>query len=239
MNDEQPEATGPPSGQDSDRGDGGAPQKSVRRPLNFPALYAEEWTFFKGRRSRLLALCLVIFLASLVVSHVYFQAHPEQAAKRVTEVIQKLSQKGFFAKTSAGLFLRILFNNVQATLIILALGLIPFLFLPAFGPLLNGGLVGIVTANLQHMGFSLARAVWAGLAPHGVFEIPAMLYAASLGVDLCLQMTKKTDPADAARTASFIQLLLRVLRSWVLIILPLLTAAAAVEAFITPALLRL
>lgn len=239
MNDKPINAIDPLSGREPDRSDSDAARQRQRRPLNIPALYGEEWTSFKGRPSRFFVFCLVIFFAALIGSHVYFQAHPEQAAKRVSEEIQKLSQKGFFAETAGGLFLRILLNNVRATLIVLAFGLIPYLFLSAFGPLLNGGLVGMFTAYLQHAGLSLAHAVWAGLAPHAVFEIPAVLYAASLGLDLSQKMTRKMNSAKAAKSDSFAQLLLRSLRSWVLVVLPLLAAAAAIEAFITPALLRL
>jgi len=239
MKDKPINVTDPLSGQEPDRGDSDADKQRQRRPLNIPALYGEEWTSFKGRPSRFFVFCLVLFFAALIVSHVYFQAHPEQAAKRVSEEIQKLSQKGFFGKTGAGLFLRVLLNNLRATLIVLAIGLIPYLFLSAIGPLLNGGLVGVFTAYLQHAGLSLAHAVWAGLAPHAVFEIPAMLYAASLGLELSQKMTRKMNPAEAAKSGPFVRLLLRAIRSWALIVVPLLAAAAAVEAFITPALLRL
>ena len=239
MIDEEPSATGLPPGHDSDGDDVRASPEPGRRRRNIRALYAAEWTLFRERRSRFFALCLAIFLAAILIGHVYFQAHPDQAAGRVTQAIQQLSRRGLLTEKGAGLFLGILLNNVRATLIILAVGLVPYLFLSALGPLFNGGLVGMFTAYLQHTGFSLARAVWAGLAPHGVLEIPAVLYAASLGLDLALLMTKKMRPTAAAGSPSPVELLLRALRSWALVTLPLLCGASAVEAFITPALLRL
>ena len=136
-------------------------------------------------------------------------------------------------------------------------GFIPFLFIPALAVLLNGAAMGILSSVLVQKGANLGSVLLFGLAPHGVFEIPAFLYACSMGIGITLWLSRfiihelsgsvgtGVDSGDAADEAigvkepiSFSVLILRTLRSVLLVIIPLLILAALVESLITPWLIK-
>jgi stage II sporulation protein M len=76
--------------------------------------------------------------------------------------------------------------------------------------------------------------VAAAILPHGIFEIPAFIIAGALGIQLAqsliVEWYEHTDTAAGAY---------RYARVFVMYVLPLLVTAAAVEAFITPAVVQL
>jgi stage II sporulation protein M len=76
--------------------------------------------------------------------------------------------------------------------------------------------------------------VAAALLPHGIFEIPAFILSGSLGILLAQSLIAEWygsgDTADAARVFA---------RLFLVTVLPLVTAAAIVEAFITPIVIHL
>jgi len=84
-------------------------------------------------------------------------------------------------------------------------------------------------------------------APHGIFEFSAMVYATSIGIHLCLQISKKilnlerdelivlfSKKNKDYRSEDQISLFKRALKTWLGVIVPLLFVAAIIEAFITP-----
>ncbi|MGZ5454212.1 MAG: stage II sporulation protein M, partial [Candidatus Aminicenantales bacterium] len=104
------------------------------------------------------------------------------------------------------------------------------------------------------------RLVLTQILPHGVFELTAVLYATAVGLYLSAAMGRKVRAAwlrrrtrtDAATTTTAAPEVLEanpeqpaalfesparnVVRSFVLVILPLLLIAAFIESFITPSL---
>jgi uncharacterized membrane protein SpoIIM required for sporulation len=110
----------------------------------------------------------------------------------------------------------------------------------------------------KHQRLAVPRLVLTQILPHGVFELTAVLYATSVGLYLSVAMGRKVRAAwikrrtrrDAAPPAPALDFLetyperaaaalsespaRNVVRSFVLIVLPLLLVAAFVEGFITP-----
>jgi stage II sporulation protein M len=72
------------------------------------------------------------------------------------------------------------------------------------------------------------------ILPHSIFEIPAIIYASSIGIFSTIQTSKMIIPRVRSKATSFRALCKEAGRSFVLIVVPLLTVAALVEAFITP-----
>ena len=225
-------------------------------------LYREEWIRFKTRYLKIFLLALLIFFLVAVVSYIILLGRPEFTEQKFIELAERLMakvplDKGIFV-TAVG----ILLSNFTAVCLVLGLGILPFLFLPAFGIILNGGAMGVLTAFLTIRGVDLGPVLLFGLLPHGIFEIPAFLYAATLGIGLCLGMTRfvlteifgigrtagNTQPEESssddlqshrsAAPESFADLWRHTLRSFAMVVVPLLLIAAAIEAFITPALIR-
>ena len=120
-------------------------------------------------------------------------------------------------------------NNVTACIMTALYGLVPFLTLPAFSLGINAMLLGVVAAYYVSEGYSLSLYL-AGILPHGIFELPALVLSIACGLLLCrrtsLRLRSKEDPASSG-----IGLVAQV---FLLVILPLLALAALAEAYLTP-----
>ena len=79
-------------------------------------------------------------------------------------------------------------HNVQAMLITILYGLIPALHLPVLLLGLNAILLGAMGAYYVNNGISLLVYL-AGILPHGIFEIPAIVLALACGLYLCSYLT--------------------------------------------------
>lgn len=127
----------------------------------------------------------------------------------------------------------LLWNNITACVVAIALGLIPFLFLTLFvlfwNAVIIGALIGVWTAS----GMS-AGALAAGLLPHGIFEIPAMILSFALGFTLCRKISARICRRRNARPLLAIR---NTLMLFALVVLPLLAVAAALECWVTPELM--
>lgn len=125
-------------------------------------------------------------------------------------------------------------HNVQAMLITILYGLIPALHLPVLLLGLNAILLGAMGAYYVNNGISLLVYL-AGILPHGIFEIPAIVLALACGLYLCSYLTGRIlHREDTPQQPVF----MRIFRVFVLVITPLLAAAAVLEAYATPAILN-
>ena len=121
-------------------------------------------------------------------------------------------------------------NNIVKSLIFMLGGVLGSV-LPIFFVVFNGFIVGYVAysiGSLYGTGF-----VVAGLVPHGIFEISAILFSMSLGVSLGYTTLnslrgQKVSLKDEAKQA---------LGLFITRVIPILLLAAAIETLITPAIL--
>jgi stage II sporulation protein M len=215
-------------------------------------IYRDEWTRFRSRYGKIFILLAGLFLLAAVLSHTYFMQRPQLAEQKLLEIAQRLLEKIPMDKGRLVLFIAIVFNNATAAGLAVLAGLIPVLFLPALAVVINGAVMGILSAMLTLRGAHLGSVLIFGLAPHGFFEIPAFLYAAALGIRLTSWLTRfisnelfgtgiQSPPAAAmtdSQGESFPVLLARTFRSWLLVVIPLLLIAALMEAFVTPVLIK-
>ena len=117
----------------------------------------------------------------------------------------------------------------------IAYGFIPFIYLPALSIGINSLLLGLFAGVYVNNGISLL-AYFAGIVPHGIFELPALILALSSGIYLC---RKVTDYVRHNEKGVMGPLMKDLLRLFVMHIIPLLMAAAVIEAYVTPQLLKL
>jgi len=122
-------------------------------------------------------------------------------------------------------------NNFQATAMTMTYGLLPFIQLPAMALGLNAVLLGILAAWYLTNGYSLL-AYLAALLPHGVFELPALVFAFAVGLYVCGQLTRRCRRDENA--LSLWNCIILISEALVLVLLPLLLAAAVMEAYVTP-----
>jgi len=197
--------------------------------------YLTEWFFFRKKLLPIFVILLPFFISMAFLSYDYFIRHPDKAKSKIYEYGNNLSKGGFFSENSFKVFMKLFLNNLIASFGTTALGFIPFLFLPVVTILIFGISIGLVFSannlliNIDQLSLLLS------ILPHSIFEIPAIIYTSSIGIFSTIQTSKMIIPRFRSKATSFQTLCKEAGRSFVLIVVPLLTIAALVEAFITPA----
>ena len=129
----------------------------------------------------------------------------------------------------------IFWHNVQAVLIMLFFGLLSFGILGELVFIVNIGVLGALFAVLETFGLPALPLFLAGILPHGIFEIPAIIFAGA-GILHFGAVLVTPDP-----TKTLGEVFIHAIADWfkvgVGIVLPLLLIAALVETYITPQIL--
>jgi stage II sporulation protein M len=225
-------------------------------------LYREEREAWRGHYRRYFKYAARSLGLGFVAGFLYFVLWPAQEKKALALVVQALKDIPLEASPPI-LALTLFYHNARASVVAVAAGAVPFLFLPILDPLLNGGVLGLLVSIARHQRLDVPRLVLTQILPHGVFELTAVLYATSLGLYLSAGMGKKAaaawracmdrkktgirthsdspsdpsaggNPIDSCAEPEAASLIRNVVRSFVLVVLPLLLVAAFIEAFVTP-----
>jgi len=172
--------------------------------------------------------CILIFVAATITGSAGTILYPD-----VTDTL--LNQFSVFARNVLDrqqwqILLFIFFNNSVKSLAVVLLGIvfgiIPLLFIAA-----NGYMVGMIaTIIAQEEGM---MSVLAGIIPHGVLELPAVIVAASLGISIGSCAWHKIRGRPVSLKKAFISNM----RFFVVWVLPLLLGAALIEVYLTPLIL--
>ena len=129
------------------------------------------------------------------------------------------------------------YHNARTTVVFLLLGLVSFGTLGLTLFVGNIALVGGVLGGAHLVGYSPLLAFAAGILPHGLFELSALLLATAAMLKVGAQLV--TPQPDK----SLGEILLLSLADWsrifVGIVLPLLAIAALIEIYVTPLLIKL
>ena len=166
------------------------------------------------------------------VSQTVALASPENIQKIANRASEIPDLSGLQGKINAPfLFL----NNTRAVTLIFFAGLFSFSVLGVLLYMVNIGLIGGMFALMQLLGIHPWPIFLAGVVPHGIFEIPALIIGSAvvlyMGVAIVTPQTGK----------SMGEVILELLADWTKIFLglvvPLLAVAAVIEAYITPGLL--
>jgi uncharacterized membrane protein SpoIIM required for sporulation/ABC-type transport system involved in multi-copper enzyme maturation permease subunit len=223
--------------------------------LNLGWILHTFWVAFSGRcqnigewyRHEILKtlrkLRVTIFLTSImgiigaVAAYYYVLSYEVSLAPNMipSEVSQVFNNEiGSFGDIGIS-FQYIFGNNVRAVGVILLLGLVSFGVLGIIVYIGNIGLIGAVLALVKLFGYSIGQVVLAGILPHGIFEIPAIILSSAAVLHVGIMLVTPM----AHRTLG--EVLLESLADWtkimVGIVIPLLVIAAAIETWVTPYLL--
>src|SRR5512137_1623446 len=91
--------------------------------------YRDEGRLFRREYARILAIATLALVVGTMAGFLYFQAHPDKAGQALSSLNKIVMAKVSRTATGAGLAWAIFWNNLRASLIALALGLLPFLCL--------------------------------------------------------------------------------------------------------------
>jgi stage II sporulation protein M len=240
-------------------------------------LYRDERVMWKAHYQRYFKIAARVLALGFVLGFVYFMLRPTQEKRALAFVMKSLKDIPLGAPPLV-LALTLFYHNARASIIAAAAGVVPLACLPILDPFANGATLGLLASVSKHQGLNVPLLFIKSVAPHGIFELPAVLYAASVGIYLSLALGKlareawrkkrggelqggaaarvpdsagrpwpesaaadgqgpKADPDDISGAAVLgLDLAGKVVRSFGLVVLPLLLVAAVIEAFITPVL---
>jgi stage II sporulation protein M len=220
-------------------------------------LYREEWEAWRRDYRRYFKIAARALGLGFILGYLYFTLWPAQEGRALRFVAQALKDIDLKASPLV-LALTLFYHNARASAVALAAGLVPYLFLPIFDTLFNGGVLGLLVSISKHQHLPVLRLIATQVLPHGVFELAGVIYATSVGLYLSAEMgrrarrawLKKRVPGPGAveppprnfletypervETARALSPVRNALRSFVLVVLPLLFVAAMIEGLITP-----
>ena len=159
---------------------------------------------------------------------------PHHAIESLLQGLSGVVQSKGLETAEGTLFaVKIFLNNLQATALIWISGAIPFLFLPVFFLTVNAAVVG-GTVGISHVltGEAVGMILLKYILPHGIWEIPALLMAGTLGTVLCLVLFKKL--FGEKKEEPFWWHWKKSFKVFLCVILPLLIVAAVIEGVILP-----
>ena len=190
----------------------------------------ETHAFICGDFQSTLWMCSVAFGILIVIGLVIGFIKPSFAQDYVDRFIQQVEDMGIQLEDGSISASMLFSNNVQAAFSAVIYGFIPFVKLPALALGVNAIMLGAFASYYLHNGISLVLYL-ASLIPHGIFEIPAIIYAIALGIYLCDQVNTRlrTKKKGLVFKAWF-----DISRVLVFRVIPLLLMASLVEAYITP-----
>jgi uncharacterized membrane protein SpoIIM required for sporulation/ABC-type transport system involved in multi-copper enzyme maturation permease subunit len=184
-------------------------------------------------------LTIIIGMLASIAGYAWLSANVQNVpSESSTGHISSILASGLGAPASTDITLSfplIWGHNIQAIAIILFFGLFSFGILGAVVYLLNMGIIGAALALVNALGHSPVTVGLAGILPHGVFEIPALILASAailyIGAVLVTPRSQHT----------LGEVLIDALADWMKIglgvVFPLLTIAAVIETWVTPVLL--
>lgn len=191
--------------------------------------------FLHGDFSSTLWMCAAAFGLLILAGFILGLVLKDFADGLVNSFAQQIEDMGIMGEDGSISAFALLRNNVRATLFTVAYGFIPFIFLPALSLGTNALLLGAFAAYYVNQGKSLLLYL-AGIVPHGIFELPAIVLAIAMGIYLCrlINYYIKQNPKNV-----MLPLMKDLLRVFVLRLIPLLVLASAIEAYVTPLVMGL
>jgi len=147
---------------------------------------------------------------------------PSSTRQQMTEAFQVVVDN-YRGLTGGKLFFTILLHNVVATIFLLISGVIVGI-IPTFAIGTNGFVLGVVyRQTAEAMGYSKAALK---VLPHGVFELPALLIAASYGLWLGVMAIRRMRVKESTLLRFHIE---HAFRRYFTVVFPLLVVAAGIE----------
>ena len=193
------------------------------------------WQFYRTEFSEELLITAISFLVICLLTFGLGLLNKDIPTRIMEYFSQMLQDNNVLTDDGRIDLLSLLGNNLRATGVSILYGFIPFLYLTALALGANLLILGVFAAYYVNNGVSLLVYL-AGILPHGIFELTALMLAFAGGFLLCRQITQYV----RSNTKGMMKpLMLNLLRVFILHILPLLAVAAVAEVYVTPHVMAL
>jgi len=166
------------------------------------------------------------------VSDVIQRANPERLQKIESSIHQMPDLTNLQGSINAPF---LFMNNTRAVAAIFLMGLFSFGVLGILLYMLNIGIIGGLYALIELLGINPLPMFLAGVLPHGIFELPALVIGSA--VALYMGAVIVTPQTGKSMGEVIIELLADWTKIFLGVVIPLLAVAAVIEAYVTPGLL--
>jgi stage II sporulation protein M len=208
-----------------------------RSMLMIKELYLQEWERFKKDYVKIFLLIMVISLTASLFFYFFLVANEEITMMGMEQLVEVFEELGMTPGMSQlEMFNLILMQNLRASLVTIALGIIPIVVLPLASPALTTISVSVVMAFVKIQEGNVLNTVLYTILPHGVVELPALFISGSVGVFLSLNVLRKIFPREDEEEVQLQPIIVQAVRTYFLVIVPLIVVAALLESFLTPVL---
>ena len=174
----------------------------------------------------------IAFPILVMLSFTLCTVFPALRDSLLSMVLSSMESMGIVNEDGSLSALALFSNNLRATVFIMVYGLVPFIQLPALALGVNTMALGVLASWYIAQGYSIV-AFLAAVLPHGLAEFPALILAFGVGLYVCGQVTRRLFRRDESALHVWDCLVL-MSRALLLVLFPLLAAAAVVEAYVTP-----
>ena len=164
---------------------------------------------------------------------VYLDKAPKEDAAKLLERIQNSPSVASLRENVSMSYL--LGHNLRAVAAILLFGLLSFGVLGVLAYVINVAVIGGALGMFSVVGYSPGVLLLAGIMPHGIFEIPALVLGSAAVLRIGAALV--TPQLGKSMGEVIVDLLADWAKVFVGLILPLLTVAAFIEANVTPMIL--
>jgi len=182
--------------------------------MNLKTEYKEAWKFMKSCKTHFLVMIIIFVLTTLIgfLFPVFFVDYIKELLKEIFANVENLS--------GMGLIIFIIQNNLITSLVGVIAGVV-FGIVPLLTGVFNGYVLGFVSRfAVEESG---VRVLWS-LAPHGIFELPALIISLGLGLKIGTGMFSKKKTWKILK-----ENFANALRVFVLVVIPLLIIAGIIE----------
>lgn len=185
---------------------------------------------YLAKIKNLTVLLSIFFMVSVFMGYALAHSQPGETEELLIKNLESMIEP---AKTYAPLrlFEFIFLKNLLAALVSVFSGII-LGFIPVLAIFTNGVVLGAV--SYIFLGQNNMFVLLAGILPHGIIEIPALILSAASGVWLWQAIYRRIFYGEKKLGEEFSA----IVRFFFLAILPMLFLAAIAETFITPIILN-
>jgi uncharacterized membrane protein SpoIIM required for sporulation/ABC-type transport system involved in multi-copper enzyme maturation permease subunit len=210
---------------------------------SIPEWYRNEIPLTLRQLRRPLGIVLALGVITLIASYVwvmvkipaYVELSPDRIDRVRTFVSANLSDLDVLSEHLPAPILFL--HNARTTLAFLLAGLISF---GTFGLTLfmvNIALIGGVMGGASLLGYSPVLLVFAGILPHGLFELSAVIFATAAMLKTGALLV--TPQSDESLGETLLLSLADWFRIFIGLVVPLLAIAAVIEIYVTPVLFKM
>jgi len=210
-------------------GSRGSPGNSASKSMNLIFIFKGFIATYLAKIKNLSFLLVIFFFFSIFLGYGLAHGYPRQTETTIYNGLKDMIEP---AKTYSPiqLFALIFFKNSIVAIISVLSGII-FGIIPILIIFTNGLILGIISYVI--LGQYNILILSAGILPHGIIEIPALILSAASGIRLWQSLYHRILYDKGELGNEF----LSIIAFFTLIIMPMLAIAALIETFITPHIL--